>query len=400
MNEIMQDCEYEKILFRAIEILSPKVITLSDDLAANPELGNREFKSSKRHVELLQKAGFEIEYPFDGIETAFRARKGKGNTKVALLVEYDALPDIGHACGHNVSGAMSTLAGLSLATVIDELSGEIQVIGTPAEETAGAKVAMSKDGIFDDLDLALMVHSDGGASFVCYESLAMDALEFNFTGKASHAASSPWAGRNALNGVQLLFHAIDMLRQHVLPEVRMHGVISGGGEVPNIVPERAVARFYFRATKRSILNEVVKKAQNCARGAALATETEVRWGNFEPSFDEMIPNNPAEEAMEEIMRKLGVELSISPGPRGSSDIGNVSHRCPALQPMLAITSEPLALHTREFAKATTSEEAHRAIITGAKALAVVALRMLIDEDLRKAVRKAFETVKPEATERA
>jgi metal-dependent amidase/aminoacylase/carboxypeptidase family protein len=168
--------------------------------------------------------------------------------------------------------------------------------------------------------------------------------------------------------------------------------------VPNIVPERAVARFYFRATKRFILNEVVRKAQNCARGAALATETEVRWENFEPSFDEMIPNSPAEEAMEEIMRRLGVELSISPGPRGSSDIGNVSHRCPAIQPMLAISSEPLALHTREFAKATTSEEAHKAIVTGAKALAVVALRMLIDEDLRKAVRKTFETVKSEATE--
>jgi amidohydrolase len=179
-------------------------------------------------VDLLKEAGFDVEYPFAGIPTAFRGRKGKGGPKVALLVEYDALPGIGHACGHNLSGAMSTLAGMALASVSDELDGEIHVIGTPAEETNGAKVAMSEKGVFDDLDLALMLHCGGCLSFVRYESLAVDALEFIFNGKASHASASPWMGRNALNGVQLFFHAVDMLRQHLPPEVRMHGIITSG----------------------------------------------------------------------------------------------------------------------------------------------------------------------------
>lgn len=372
-------------VFKAIERLSPKAVALSDHLAANPEPGGEEFDSSRQHVDLLKEAGFEVEYPFAGIPTAFRGRKGKGRPKVALLVEYDALPGIGHACGHNLSGAMSTLAGMALASVSDELDGEIQVIGTPAEETNGAKVAMSEKGVFDDLDLALMLHCGGCLSFVRYESLAVDALEFIFNGKASHASASPWMGRNALNGVQLFFHAVDMLRQHLPPEVRMHGIITSGGEAANIVPERAAAKFYFRAPKRNMVDEVVKKAKNCARGAAMATETDVRWETAEISFEEMKFNRPAEKAMETIMKDLGVSLSECPGPQGSSDIGNVSKRCPALQPVFAITKKPLELHTREFAEATTSPKAHQALLTGAKILAVMTLSMMTDDELREAI---------------
>lgn len=376
-------------LFLAVEGLAPEAIVLSDDIGRNPETGDKEFESSKKHVALLREAGYEVEYPFAGIPTAFIAKKGTGCPKVALLVEYDALPGIGHACGHNVSGGMSTLAGLALAAASDELSGQVQVIGTPAEETNGAKVRMSQEGVFDGLDLALMLHSSGGVSFVHYDCLAMDAIEFTYKGKTSHAAASPWAGRNALNGVQLLFHAIDMLRQHVIPDVRMHGIIPVGGEAPNIVPELATARFYFRAPKRSIVDEVVGKALNCARGAAMATGTEVSWEKFETSFDDMLPNGPGEEAMATIMEELGVKLSPSPGSPGSSDIGNVSYRCPALQPMFAITPRPLTLHTREFSEATFLEESHKALVVGAKALAAMTHLVLTDESLRMAIQKAF-----------
>ncbi len=376
-------------LFLAVEGLAPKTIALSDDLGRNPETGDKEFESSRKHVALLREAGYEVEYPFAGIPTAFIARKGTGSPKVALLVEYDALPGIGHACGHNVSGSMSTLAGLALAEIAEELNGQVQVIGTPAEETNGAKVRMSEEGIFDGLDLALMLHSSGGITFIHYDCLAMDAIEFTYKGKTSHAAASPWAGRNALNGVQLLFHTIDILRQHVIPDVRMHGIIPAGGEVPNIVPELATARFYFRAPRRSIVDKVVDKALNCARGAAMATETEVSWEKFETSFDDMLPNGPAEKAMAAIMEELGVELSPSPGSQGSSDIGNVSYRCPALQPMFAITSRPLTLHTREFSEATALEESHKALVVGAKALAAMAHLVLTDGSLRMAMQEAF-----------
>ncbi|MDO9508119.1 MAG: M20 family metallopeptidase [Thermovirgaceae bacterium] len=385
-----QTCEtIRKRLFKAVDDLAPKAVALSDDLGKNPELGEKEFESSRKHVELLREAGYEIEYPFAGIPTAFIAKKGTGHPKVALLVEYDALPGIGHACGHNVSGAMSTLAGLALAAVADELSGQVQVIGTPAEETNGAKVRMSQEGVFDGLDLALMLHSSGGISFIHYDCLAMDAIEFTYKGKTSHAAASPWAGRNALNGVQLLFHAIDMLRQHVIPDVRMHGIIPVGGEAPNIVPELATAQFYFRAPKRAIVDEVVDKALNCARGAAMATETEVSWEKFETSFDDMLPNGPGEEAMATIMEELGVKLSPSPGSQGSSDIGNVSYRCPALQPMFAITHRPLTLHTREFSEATFLEESHKALVVGAKALAAMTYLVMTDELLREAMQESF-----------
>jgi amidohydrolase len=385
--------ELKEKVYETVEKLAPKAIALSDDLAAHPEVSEKEFESSRKHVSLLKEAGFEVEYPFDGIDTAFRAKIGNGKPKVALLVEYDALPGIGHACGHNIHGAMANLAGLALASIYENVNGEIQVIGTPAEETNGAKIKMAEDGVFDDLDLAIMLHSSGGISYVHYEALAMDAIEFDFKGKASHAASFPWEGKNALNGVQLLFHAIDMLRQHVVPEVRMHGIVSSGGEAPNIVPEHASARFYFRAPQRWLVDEVVDKAKNCARGAALATETEVHWDKFELSFDDMIPNRAAEEAMEEIMRELGVALSDSPGPQGSSDIGNVSHRCPALQPMFAITKDRLPVHTREFEAATRTEEAHKALVVGAKTLAAMALRTLTDESLRKTMREIFEKEK-------
>jgi metal-dependent amidase/aminoacylase/carboxypeptidase family protein len=249
---------------------------------------------------------------------------------------------------------------------------------------------MSEKGVFDDLDLALMLHCGGGLSFVRYESLAVDALQFIFNGKTTHASASPWMGRNALNGVQLFFHAIDMLRQHVPPDVRMHGIISSGGEAPNIVPDRAAAKFYFRAPKRDMVDEVVEKAKNCARGAALATETDVRWETVEISFEEMKFNRPAERAMETIMKDLGINLSESPGPQGSSDIGNVSKRCPALQPVFAITREPLELHTREFAEATTSRKAHRAAVTGAKVLGAMVLKMMTDAGFQKAVKEAHE----------
>ena len=269
------------------------------------------------------------------------------------------------------------------------------VIGTPAEETNGAKVTMAEKGIFDDVDLAIMIHASGNKSYVSYRSLAMDALEFTYKGKSAHAAASPWEGRNALNGVQLFFHAIDMLRQHVEPDVRMHGIIYKGGDAPNIVPEEAICRFYFRFPTRAYLNRLVERVIKIASGAAVASETEVTMKNFEFSFDNMLANATAERKMEDIMRELGVEVSEPEGYEGSSDMGNVSHRCPALQPKLAISDLPLVTHSREFAKAVVTPKAHEALITGSKALVRMALAIFTDENLRKAIREDFKRAKKE-----
>ncbi len=370
----------------AIEAKAAEAVSLSDDIADHPELGDQEYETSRKMVAFLEDSGFSVEYPYAGLDTAFMARCGRPGEdgRVGIMVECDALPEIGHACGHNLHGVMSLLAGLGLDAVMEDMDGELLLVGTPAEETNGAKVEMAEKGVFDGMDLAFMIHSCGGKSFVPYEALAMDAVEFTFHGKPAHAAGMPWEGKNALNGVQLLFHAVDMLRQHIRPEARMHGIVASGGTAPNIVPDEATARFYFRAPRRGYLNAILEQVQNCARGAALATGTEVEWRNFEISFDDMVPNPSGEAAMTEIFEELGVSLSPSPGPMGSSDVGNVSHRCPALQPEMDISAgRHIAAHTREFAAAVKEEPAHEALVRGAKALGRMALRTFLDPELRR-----------------
>jgi len=374
-----------------IAFFAEDAIELSDWLAKHPEVSGEEFQACRRHASFLGKAGYDVETPFLDVPASFYAKKGNGGeSKVCLLFEYDALPGVGHGCGHNVSGAMSALAAAGLSRVMERVPGELTLLGTPAEECSGSKVFFAEQGVFDGIDLAMMIHCSDRNSYAGYRSLAMDALEFRFRGRPAHASSEPWSGRNALNGVQLLFHSLDMLRQHVIPEVRIHGVISEGGLAPNIVPEHAAARFYFRAPKRHILNGVVERARKCAAGAAMASETEVEWRNFEFSFDDMLQNRSAEELVEGVFRELGVAVAPCPGASGSTDVGNVSHRCPAVQPKLSIVDEAIPLHTHEFAEATARPGAHRAIVRGAKALAKTALVVLLDDDVRRRIGEDFK----------
>lgn len=378
---------------------SAVAIALSDDLGHNPELSGEEYESSRKMVEILREGGFDVEFPFMGLDTAFIGKKGKPGKggRVAILVENDALPNIGHACGHNVHGSMSILAGLGLESLVEELDAELWVVGTPAEEVDGAKCRMSDEGLFDEVDMAIMIHSSGDNSFVAYRSLAMDGYNFVFEGRTAHAAASPWEGLNALNGVQFFMHSLDMLRQHVRPETRIHGVVIEGGTAPNIVPEHAMARFEVRAPWRPYLDGLVEQVFDCARGAALATGTKVSWQKFESSFDDMLPAPAAEAMMAEVMEEVGVELSPSEGPRGSSDVGNVSYRCTALQPVLAITDGGFALHTRELAEATFRPMAHEALVQGARAIGRAVLRTCLDPELRESMkedrRKALEKLK-------
>jgi metal-dependent amidase/aminoacylase/carboxypeptidase family protein len=244
-----------------------------------------------------------------------------------------------------------------------------------------------------------MIHCSAGTSTTKYRSLAMDAMEFTFTGQTAHAASAPWEGRNALNGLQLLFHALDMLRQHITPEARIHGIYHEGGAAPNIVPDLAVGRFYFRAPKRAYLDKMMETVLNCARGAALATETEVAWRPFEASFKDVLPAPTAEALLADIFGEFGVPLTEGEGYAGSSDVGDVSYRCPALQPKLDIADgTKIAAHTREFAAVTISESGHKALETGAKILGRAAIAVFLDEGLRTQLKQDFETELAKANE--
>lgn len=373
-----------------VGLFSKDCLKLSDWMADNPELGYEEHEASRKMVEILDSHGFEMEYPFADMDTSFKAVKGTGKGPVvALMAEYDALPGLGHACGHNISGNMSVLAALALAGLMNEVDGTLWVVGTPAEEASGAKTFMADMGIFDDVSLALMIHCGSNSSYTDYRCLAMDGYDFTFTGKTAHAAAAPWEGLNALNAVQFFMHSVDMLRQHVRPSSRIHGIVRDGGNAPNIVPEKAITRFEFRSPGRNYLNEIMEKIFQCARGVALATGTEVSWEKFESSFDDLLPNGPAEKMTEQVFTSLGIGISPSPGAMGSTDVGNVSYRCPAIQPVLAISDHEMALHTREFEEATRMDKGHKALVKGAQALALASLRVFLDPELRGEMMEEF-----------
>lgn len=281
--------EIKEELDRGIEKEFQTLVELNDDLADHPEVSGKEFETSAKMTALLKDRGYQVEYPFAGIATAFRGIFGKNEHthKAAVLVEYDALPEIGHACGHCLSGAISILAGLALRELQDELDTDIHIIGTPDEEAGGAKCIMVNQGIFDSYDMAMMIHLYDH-NLLAPKLQAMDSYMYQFHGKAVHASTRPWDGTNALNAVQLMFHAIDMLRQHVTPDVRMHGVIKNGGFAANIVPEEASAEVFIRALDRNYLNDLVRKVDDCARGAAIATQT--TWDKYETAapYDNLV----------------------------------------------------------------------------------------------------------------
>ena len=357
---------------------------LNNFLADNPELSGKEYKAADKITNLLKANNFNIIYPFAGFDTAFKAYYGKNNhsRKIAILAEYDALPEIGHACGHCLSGSISVLSALALCSeyIQDVLDLDIHIIGTPIEETDGAKCQMVKDGLFDSYDMAIMLHLYN-YNFAETRLICLDSNLYTFFGSPSHASAAPWNGKNALNGAQLMMHAIDMLRQHLKPDVRIHGVYRNGGIAPNIVPETASIELYTRALDRNYLNEVNKMVDDCARGAAIATQTRYEKEPTSNSYDNLKSNNSGNKLLEECFEELNIEIDpLNDIIFGSSDIGNVSFICPTFQPTLAITSPDIAIHTREFEQAVRSEEALKALKNGARLISLYTLNAFYFEE--------------------
>jgi len=357
-----------------------EVCAINDFMYHHPELGNVEYKAAEKLTSYLESHGFVITQPVLGIETAFAAvyDSGRPGKHVAFLCEYDALPEIGHACGHNVIGAIGIAAGVILSKVLGETGGKVSVFGTPAEETNGAKVAMSENGVFNGITAALMMHpsSDTRESGT---SAAMEALQFAYRGLTAHAAGCPEKGINALNAVIALFNGIDALRQHVTPDVRMHGIIAKGGVAANIVPDEAVAQFYIRSATKENLALVKEKVLKIAEGACLITGATLEVTNYELSYDDLKTNQPLHNAFLANLRELGVTDIKPPGSgAGSSDIGNVSNVVPTIHPYIGISEMPLIGHTREFADATITPFAHERLMVGALALAYTGVDVLCD----------------------
>ena len=375
----------------AIEGARPIVLSVSHGIHDRPELGGEERFASGLLADTLEAAGFAVERGFAGIPTAFLASKGKaGGVRIGFMAEYDALPVIGHGCGHNLICSSALAAGIGLAAVAYEAGGEVAVVGTPAEETDGAKVRMSEIGAFDSLDAALMIHPYSGNYYVT-ESLAMDAIELAFTGKPAHAAASPWDGLNALDAVIMTFNAIGALRQQMRPDARVHGIITEGGTAPNVIPERTVARFYVRAKTRAYLDELVGRFMDCARAAALATGTKLASRNYEASFDDMVNNVAlAQRLRDRLLEQGSGPFERAPDSFGSIDMGNVSHRVPAVHVLVDIANgASIPAHTTEFRDAAATPYADEALIRAGKALALTGLDAMTDSAFLESARAEF-----------
>ena len=358
-------------LYNEGQLIKERLTEISDYIYRNPELGNEEYKAVEVLTTFLREHGFEIECPYAGMNTAFKATfdSGKEGMTVGYLCEYDALPEIGHGCGHNMIGAMSAGAGVVLSKGLSEIGGKIIVYGTPAEETNGGKVILTEAGAFDELDAAMIVHPDGETR-ASGSSSALYPIRFIYKGKTAHAASCPEKGINALNSVIQLFNGIDALRQHVTPDVRMHGIITKGGVAANIVPGEAVADFYFRASTKERVTEVVEKVKKIAEGAALITGATLEMERYELPYDDLKTNETLSEMFNSNLRNLGItDIKESKTTGGSSDIGNVSHVAPTIHPYIGVTDCPMVGHSVEMADSTITSKAHDRLLIAALAMA-------------------------------
>ena len=380
-----------KQLVSAIEKHWQQAVELSDDLSAHPELPDQEFRSSQKVVDMLRAAGYEVEYPYMGYPTGFRAvlKNGEGPS-AALLIEYDALPELGHACGHNAHCAMAVLAALALAEAKDQFQGTVYAFGTPAEEENGAKIGMAAKGAFDGLSLATMIHSwSGPASISDMDVLSLRCYLVEFKGVSAHAVAGPWKGHSALAAARKFIDLIDARRECFTPDVHVNSVFKESGLQPSILPDRAVVRIEFRTDSMAKLEQVDEIIEKCAKGAAMALDCTVSFSKGTEDFADMVRVPVLEDAVEDLLHEMGRASEPVRIPNGSSDVGNVSYHCPAIQPLLTIGETFYALHTPEFREETIKEPAHQAIADGAKLLGSLVLRALTDEEFRDAAQKSY-----------
>ncbi|MDD7391660.1 M20 family metallopeptidase [Fusobacterium gastrosuis] len=382
-------------LSQLFENYKNEFVELNEYLYNNPELGLHEFKACAAHTAILEKYGFNVTKNFAGLETAFQAsfKNSTEGPRIAILAEYDALPGIGHGCGHNIFGVTSIATGILVKELMKDIPGEILVIGTPAEETNGAKVDMAQKGVFNNIDIAMAVHPSGEAHYRSGVSQAMEALQFTFKGKTAHASGAPHEGINALDGVLMLFNSVNALRQQTLETARVHGIITKGGEAANIIPDLAVANFYVRAKSLEYLKGFVERVKNCAKGAALATGTTLEITNYETSFANLVTNNKLSETYEKNLKSLGVTDIRDKESHGSTDMGDVSHCCPTIHPYFPLTTSHLTGHSVEFASASIAPDAYKGMKEATLAMALTALELFENKELLNEIKEEFKNTK-------
>ncbi len=385
-----QVAQLKQSVERTVDHVADQLIALSDWMADHPEIGYQEVQASEKLAALLDEFGAEVERGVAGLPTAFRAELPGGHEgpRVGIIAEYDALPEVGHGCGHNIIATAAIGAGIALSRIGGRLPGSVVVIGTPAEESAvpdpGGKITLLEAGVFTGLDAALMIHPGTEDRLGLTPSLVAYGLEIEFFGRPAHAAANPHEGVNALDAMILFFSAIGLLRQQTRDDARLHGVILHGGSAPNVIPHYTKARFRVRAKDRPYADELQRRVIACAEGAATATGTRMEWREYARPYLNTLPNSTLAQAFGANMEAIGRTLTPDAEHDGaaSTDLGNVSQVIPVVQAILGICGREAGWHTKEVAAATKTERGHAAIVAGARSIAMTAIDLLSGDELR------------------
>ena len=387
----MEIAEAKRRVCDEIDRLAPELLDVSHRIHARPELGFEEHHAHDLLTTVLADHGLAVQRRAYGVDTAFEARAGAGDGPlVAVVCEYDALPGIGHACGHNIIAASGLGAGLALASMAGEADGRVAVVGTPAEEGGGGKELMLRQGAFSDIDAAMMVHPANHELSV-FHAVAVHRVNARYTGAAAHAAAAPEKGRNALDAAVLGYNAVAALRQHIRDDERIHGIFTDGGAKPNIVPVTAATEWYVRSTNLTSLEALKERVVAClqAGAAAAGCGIDIEWED--PAYADMNDNPTLLDRYLANLDTLGRTPSSDPGARviGSTDMGNVSYVVPSIHPMIKVAPTDIPIHTPGFAEYARGPAGDAAVIDGAKALAMTALDCWLDDAVLPAMQAEF-----------
>jgi amidohydrolase len=375
-----------------VDRLAPDLLEASHEIHAHPELNFEEVFAHDLLTAFVERVGLPVDRHAYGVGTAFEARAGSTGADVAVLCEYDALPGIGHACGHNVIATAGLGAGLAAAAIAGEVGGRVRIMGTPAEEGGGGKIAMARNGAFQGLDAAMMVHP-ADADLILMSAIAVQELEVTYAGRAAHAAAAPHEGRNALDAAVLGYLNVAALRQHILPSERVHGIVVKGGDKPNIVPAEAATAWMVRSPTIASLQPLKERVLACLEASAAATGCTCTSTWAKHTYADMVDNGPMVDAYVANAARVGRTVqdprAIGKAVVGSTDMGNVSYLVPSIHPMIKVAPDGVPIHTPDFARWARAEEGDRAVIDGAKAMAMTVVDLWCSADLRDAAAAEF-----------
>ena len=392
-----QQADLKTTVCNFIDSISDELISLSHQIHSEPELNYAEHRAHDRCVELLRsfadKQKIEIEPSAFSLPTAFRAASGTTGPKVAVFCEYDALPGIGHACGHNIIAAAGLGAGLAAAFIAEDAPGRIEILGSPAEEGGGGKVVMIEQGALLDVDTAMMIHpADSDLQWMT--TIAVSQVEVHYYGKSAHAAAFPWEGINALDAAVLGYMNVAALRQHIRPAERIHGVFLDGGEKPNIVPAHSSMYWFIRAETTEQLKELEPRVLAALLAGAEATGCTMTYEWVNHAYDHLRRNEPLEDLFARNAESVGRKMELPAVGKmvtGSTDMGNVSQVVPSIHPMLAVSPEGVGIHTPEFEQWAASASGDKAVVDGAKAMAMTIVDLWTDPNSLARCKTAFNS---------